>query len=68
MIVTEPVPDLTDEERAIVASGEILDVTVRQHERGLKYVQGRFEEILPPGRYNCRAGTSSGSTPDRRSR
>jgi regulator of protease activity HflC (stomatin/prohibitin superfamily) len=49
--VTEPVPELTDEAKAIVPAGELVDVTVRQHERGLKYVQGRFEALLPPGRY-----------------
>lgn len=49
--VLEPVPELTDELRAVIPQGEILDITIRQHERGLKYVQGRFEEILAPGRY-----------------
>ena len=49
--VTEPVPELTDELRAVIPPGEIVDVTVRQHERGLQYVQGRFEQLLGPGRY-----------------
>lgn len=49
--VTEPVPDLTDELRAVIPASEIVDVTIRQHERGLKYVQGRFEAMLEPGRH-----------------
>jgi regulator of protease activity HflC (stomatin/prohibitin superfamily) len=49
--VTDPVPELTDELRAMIPAAEIVEVTVRQFERGLKYVQGRFEGILEPGRY-----------------
>jgi regulator of protease activity HflC (stomatin/prohibitin superfamily) len=49
--VTEPVPELTDELKAVIPATEIVDITVRQHERGLKYVQGRFDELLPPGRH-----------------
>jgi hypothetical protein len=47
----EPVPELSDEARARIPATELLDVTVRQHERGLKYVNGRFEALLGPGRY-----------------
>ncbi len=49
--VDQPVPELTDELRAIIPAGELLDVTVLQHQRGLKYVNGRFVEQLGPGRY-----------------
>ena len=49
--VTQPVPPLTDELRAIIPSGELVDVTVHQHQRALKYVQGRFAELLGPGRH-----------------
>jgi regulator of protease activity HflC (stomatin/prohibitin superfamily) len=49
--ITDPVPELTDELRAVIPTTEIVDVTIRQHERGLKYVQGRFEELLAPGRH-----------------
>lgn len=49
--VDEPVPELTDELRAIIPTAELVDVTVKQHERGLKYVQGRFVQLLEPGRY-----------------
>jgi regulator of protease activity HflC (stomatin/prohibitin superfamily) len=49
--ITEPVPELTDELRAVIPATEIVDVTIRQHERGLKYVQGRFEQLLEPGRH-----------------
>jgi regulator of protease activity HflC (stomatin/prohibitin superfamily) len=49
--ITGAVPELTDELRAVIPASEIVDVTIRQHERGLKYVQGRFEELLAPGRH-----------------
>jgi len=49
--VTDPAPELTDELRAAIPAAEIVEVLVRQFERGLKYVQGRFEGILEPGRY-----------------
>ncbi|MEZ4239925.1 MAG: slipin family protein [Myxococcota bacterium] len=51
LTLTEPVPELSDALRALIPAGELVDVTVRQHERGLKYVQGRFEGLLPPGRH-----------------
>jgi regulator of protease activity HflC (stomatin/prohibitin superfamily) len=51
LAVTEPTPELTDELRAVIPNSELVEVTIRQHERGLKYVQGRFEELLAPGRY-----------------
>lgn len=44
-------PELTDELRAVIPATEIVEAQVRQFERGLKYVQGRFEGILEPGRY-----------------
>jgi len=49
--VTEAMPDLTDELRAVIPQGELVEALVRQFERGLKYVQGRFEGMLEPGRY-----------------
>lgn len=49
--VTEPAPELTDELRAVIPAGEIVEAQVRQFERGLKYAQGKFEGILEPGRY-----------------
>ena len=49
--VTDPAPEMTDELRAAIPAAEIVEVLVRQFERGLKYVQGRFEGILEPGRY-----------------
>jgi hypothetical protein len=51
--VDQPVPELTDELRALIPAAELLDVTVQQHQRGLKYVNGRFAEQLGPGRYLC---------------
>ncbi len=49
--VDEPMPELTDELRAVIPAGELVELTVLQHQRGLKYVQGRFERQLEPGRY-----------------
>ncbi len=50
-VVTAEAPELTDELRAIVPAAELVEAQVRQFERGLKYVQGRFDGILEPGRY-----------------
>ena len=49
--VDQPVPDLTDELIIMVPNDELVTVTVRQPERGLLYVQGRFERLLEPGRH-----------------
>lgn len=49
--VTAEAPELTDELRVIIPAAEIVEASVRQFERGLKYVQGRFEGVLEPGRY-----------------
>jgi regulator of protease activity HflC (stomatin/prohibitin superfamily) len=46
-----PVPELTDELRAVIPASELVDITVLQHQKGLKYVQGRFAELLGAGRY-----------------
>jgi regulator of protease activity HflC (stomatin/prohibitin superfamily) len=49
--ITEPAPEMTDELRAIIPAAEVIEAQVRQFEKGLKYVQGRFEGILEPGRH-----------------
>ncbi|MGE0547015.1 MAG: slipin family protein [Kofleriaceae bacterium] len=49
--VTEPAPELTDELRTVIPAAELVEAQVRQYERGLKYLQGRFEAVLEPGRY-----------------
>jgi regulator of protease activity HflC (stomatin/prohibitin superfamily) len=49
--VTDAAPELTDELRAIVPAAELIETQVRQFEKGLKYVQGRFEGLLEPGRH-----------------
>ena len=49
--VTDPAPEMTDELRAIIPAAEVIEAQVRQFEKGLKYVQGRFEGILEPGRH-----------------
>lgn len=50
--VTEPMPLLGKELAAIVPKDEYADVVVREHERGLLYVQGRQTRTLAPGRYS----------------
>ena len=49
--VTDPAPELTDELRAIIPTGELVEQQVKQFERGLLYVQGRFEGMLEPGKH-----------------
>ena len=49
--VDQPPPELTDELRAVIPAGEIVDTTVLQHQRGLLYVNGRFARLLEPGRH-----------------
>lgn len=51
MSVDDDVPELTDELSALIPSDELVAITIRQFERGLMYVQGRFERMLDPGRY-----------------
>jgi regulator of protease activity HflC (stomatin/prohibitin superfamily) len=49
--VTDQPPELTDELRTIVPVAELVEAQVRQFEKGLKYVQGKFEGVLEPGRH-----------------
>lgn len=49
--VTDAMPELSDELRAVIPAAELVEAQVRQFERGLKYVNGRFEGTLEPGRY-----------------
>ena len=49
--VTDPAPELTDELRAVIPATELVEVQVKQFERGLKYVQGKFEGVLEPGKH-----------------
>jgi regulator of protease activity HflC (stomatin/prohibitin superfamily) len=49
--VDAPVPELTTELAAVFPKDEYVDVTVREHERGLLYVQGRLTSTLAAGRY-----------------
>ncbi len=49
--VTDLMPELTDELRAVIPAAELVEAQVRQFERGLKYVDGKYEGILEPGRY-----------------
>lgn len=49
--VEQPVPALSDELLAVIPRSEIVVVTIRQYERGLMYVQGRFSGLLEPGQH-----------------
>jgi regulator of protease activity HflC (stomatin/prohibitin superfamily) len=49
--VHEAMPELTKELAAVIPKDAYTDVTVREHERGLLHVQGRFVRVLAPGRY-----------------
>jgi len=49
--VDQPVPDLTDEFLKIVPKGELVQATVREHEKGLLFVQGKLVATLDSGRH-----------------
>jgi len=49
--IDAPMPKLTSELVAVIPSSEYVRVVVREHERGLHYVQGRLTQVLGPGRY-----------------
>jgi hypothetical protein len=49
--IAETPPELTDELRAIVPATELIEVVVKQYEKVLKYVNGKFEQMLEPGRH-----------------
>lgn len=49
--VTGAAPELTDELRAVIPAAEYVEAQVRQFEKAIKYVQGKFEGVLEPGRY-----------------
>jgi regulator of protease activity HflC (stomatin/prohibitin superfamily) len=51
LTIDAPVPELTPELAAVLPDDEYVDVTVREHERGLQYVQGRLVGTLAPGRH-----------------
>jgi regulator of protease activity HflC (stomatin/prohibitin superfamily) len=47
----DPILELTDELLAILPKHELAEATVLEDQRALLYVEGRFERVLPPGRY-----------------
>lgn len=49
--VLGPAPEMTDELRGIIPATEIIEAQVRQFEKGLLYVQGRFVGMLDAGRH-----------------
>lgn len=48
---SEPVPDVTDELLALLPKTDVVQATVLEYQRGLLYVNGRFQRVLEPGRY-----------------
>jgi regulator of protease activity HflC (stomatin/prohibitin superfamily) len=50
-LVDEPMPRLTDELVSVIPTKEYVRALVREHERGLHYVQGRLSHVLLPGHY-----------------
>jgi len=49
--VDEPLPELTDELRAVIPAHELVEAVVRESERGLLFVQGKLVRVLEPGRH-----------------
>ena len=49
--VTEPLPALTDELRALIPKHELAEAVVRESERGLLFGQGKLVRVLDPGRH-----------------
>jgi len=49
--VDEPLPKLSDELLSVIPKGEIIQSIVREHERGLCFVQGKLVSVLEPGRH-----------------
>jgi regulator of protease activity HflC (stomatin/prohibitin superfamily) len=49
--VDGPVPTITPELRAVLPAGEIMELTILAHERGVLSVDGRFDRVVEPGRY-----------------
>jgi len=47
----EPVPDVTDDLLLLLPQSDVVQATINEFQRGLLYVNGRFERVLPPGRY-----------------
>jgi regulator of protease activity HflC (stomatin/prohibitin superfamily) len=50
-LIDAPMPKLTNELVSVIPSSEYVRATVREHERGLQYVQGRLAQVLAPGRH-----------------
>lgn len=50
-LIEDVMPELTTELASVVPGIEYLEVTVREHERGLLYRRGKFVRLLDPGRY-----------------
>lgn len=49
--VDQPMPKLTDELVALIPKSEYAHAVVHEHERGLRYVQGKIAGVLEPGHY-----------------
>jgi regulator of protease activity HflC (stomatin/prohibitin superfamily) len=57
--VDESMPKLSDELLQVIPSKEYVRVLVREEERGLRYVAGRFVETLGPGQYAFWSGADA---------
>ena len=49
--VLDAMPELSKELANVIPKDQYADVVVREHERGLLHVQGRFLRVLAPGHY-----------------
>ncbi len=58
--VSEPLLDL--DVLSVAPAGETLRVIVQEHQRGLLYIQGRFERVLEPGHHLMWNPPSQGAT------
>lgn len=56
---SDVMPELTPELASVVPAHEYLDVTVREHERGLLYQKGQLVKVLEPGRLSLWQPTSA---------
>ncbi len=49
--IEAPIPELTADVRAVLPAGEIVEALVAPHERGVLFIDGRFERVLAPGMF-----------------
>ena len=49
--VLDAMPELSKELANVIPRDQVVDVVVREHERGLLHISGRFVRVLEPGHY-----------------